>query len=156
MTLKAKIESDHRAALKSGDQARRDVLSMLKARILEAEVERRAKKGRDYQLDDSEVTEVLASYAKQRRQSIEAYQEGGRSDLVTKEKAELEVVEGYLPQQMGDSEITARVQAVIDEVGAQSARDLGKVMGRAMSELKGVADGNRVRQIAMKLLTDSD
>lgn len=147
MSLKDKINGDLRAGMKARDERLCSVLRMLKAQILEAEVQLRAKRGRDYQLDDSEVTEVVSRYAKQRSQSIEAYEAGGRSDLVEQEQAELEILKQYLPPPLTEEEIEAMVVEAIRESGASSMKDLGSVMKFVMPRLKGAADGNKVRQI---------
>ncbi len=98
MSLREQIQTDMKAAMKSGDKLRLSTLRMIRSRILEREVELRTKKGRDYHLGDSETQDVLNSYAKQRRQSIESYVEGGRDALAEKERAELAIVNEYLPR----------------------------------------------------------
>lgn len=152
MSLKERINEDLRSGMKARDERLCSVLRMLKAQILEAEVQLRAKRGRDYQLDDSEVTEVVSRYAKQRSQSIEAYKAGGRSDLVEQEQAELEILQQYLPRPLTEEEIEAMVVEAIGESGASSMKDLGSVMKIVMPRLKGAADGNKVRQIVQQHL----
>ncbi len=152
MTIKSRIESDLIEAVKAGDSARRDLLRMLKARILEAEVERRAQQGRDYQLSDPETVEVISRYAKQRRQSIEAYQKGGREDLAIREKQELDLLAPYLPKQLSEAEVEAIVREAIAESGATSAREIGNVMRLAMEKAAGLTDGKTVNRIARQLL----
>ncbi|HLV00556.1 MAG TPA: GatB/YqeY domain-containing protein [Acidobacteriota bacterium] len=105
MSLKEQIAADLRESLRAGQRERTDVLRMLRARILEREVELRGSKGRDYQLSDEETIEVLAGYAKQIHQSIRSFEEGGRPELVEKEKRELQVVETYLPQPLSEAQI---------------------------------------------------
>ena len=95
---------------------------------------------------------VLASQAKQRKDSITAYTEAGRQDLVDQESAELPYIEAYLPEQMGDEELEKLVQEAIDQVGASSPADMGKVMGAAMGKVKGQADGSRVSAMVKRLL----
>jgi len=147
MSLKQKIAADIRTSLKAGRKEVVSVLRMLNSKILEREVELRSKKGRDYQLSDEEVVEVIASYAKQRNQSIESYRAGGREDLVLKEEQELEILQPYLPKQLSMEELTQLVETSIKEVGAQSMKDLGAVMRQVMPKVKGAADGKQVNAI---------
>ena len=100
MSLKEQISTNIINSLKAGKKDVVSVLRMLKARILDREVKLRTRKGRDYQLSDEEVIEVITSYAKQRKQSIESYRDGGREDLVKNEENELEILKAYLPEQL--------------------------------------------------------
>ncbi len=153
MSLKDRINEDLTAAVKSGDAETRSVLRMVKARILEAEVELRTKKGRDYQLNDEEVVDVISRYAKQRHQSIDAYRQAEREDLATQEEAELRVLEPYLPQQLSEQELEAAVQAAVEKTGASGPKDFGLVMREVMSEVRGRADGKQVNELVRKLLS---
>ena len=124
---------------------------MLKAKIMEAEVDRRSKGGGDV-LGDQECLAVIAAYAKQRRDSIEAYRNGGREDLATKEESELAIIQQYLPAQKSEDEIRGIVAAAIAETGATSAKDMGAVMKIVMPKLKSEADGAVVNRIVRELL----
>lgn len=152
MSIKETIINDLKAAMKSGDKDRLSVLRMIKAKILETEVELRTKKGRDYQLNDDEMIDVLSRYAKQRRESIEKYKEAGRNELAEKEEAELKIVQDYLPKQLSTEEITRIVKDAIAKSGAASPKDMGKVMQLVVPETKGAADGKVVSQIVRDLL----
>jgi len=152
MSIKRRINDDLKVALKSGDKRRLEVLRMLKARMLEAEVGLRSAKGRDYEVSDEEATQVMAAYAKQRRDSIESYRKGGREELALEEEAELGIVQEYLPKQLSAEKVRAVVKAAIAESGASSPKDLGAVMKLVMPKLKGAADGKLVSQIAAELL----
>ena len=152
MSLREQIKSDMKAAMKSGDKLRVSTLRMIQSRILEREVEMRTKKGRDYHLDDDETQDVLTSYAKQRRQSIESYEEGGRDELAEKERAELAIVEEYLPRPLDASAVEALVDRVVTETGASSLKDLGVVMKRVMAEAKGAVDGKAVNEVVKRRL----
>jgi len=153
MSLKERIGEEMKAAMKSGDKDRVGVLRMLRARVLEAEVAAREKRGRDHEATDDEVVAVISSYAKQRRDSIEAYRSGGREDLAAREEAELKIVQQYLPKPLTPDEIRAIVAGAIAEAGAKSAKDMGAVMKLVMPRLKGSADGKQVQEIVRALLS---
>ena len=142
MSLKARITSDIKQALKAGDRTKVSVMRMIKARILEKEVELRSSKGRDYSLSDEETTGVITTYAKQRKQSIEAYRQAEREDLATQEEKELAILQDYLPKQLSESEIEVLVDEAIQETGASSPNEMGNVMRILMPRLKGAADAS--------------
>ncbi|HBU10402.1 MAG: hypothetical protein UR95_C0006G0150 [Parcubacteria group bacterium GW2011_GWC1_36_108] len=152
MSLKEKIISDLKDAMKSGDSVRRDTLRLLDSAVKNLEIE---KKKRETGLDDAEVLEVISRAVKQRQDSIRQFEDGGRPDLAEKEKIELEIIMPYLPAQLSEEAITAIVSEVIAQTKAAGVGDLGKVMGQAMSKMKGEADGNVVREIAKQLLEKS-
>lgn len=139
MTLKDQIIADMTAAMKAKDAARTSTLRMLKAAIMNRE-----KEGGDA-LTDEDVTKLLRSQMKQRRDSVEQYQKGGRQDLVDKEQAELALIETYLPQAASQADIDQAVANAIAETGASSMKDMGAVMKAAMANLAGKnADGKAV------------
>lgn len=142
--LKQKINEDLKSAMKSGDSFKRDVLRFLDSAVKNIEIE---KKKRETGLDDAEILEVIARLAKQRKDSIEQYEKGGRADLVEKEKKELEILMQYMPQQLSEDELRVIVKETISAVGATSASDVGKVMGVVMGKVKGKTDGNAVKKI---------
>ena len=146
MSLSEKIASDLKAAMKSGQRTRVDVLRMLKAQIKNTEIE----KGRE--LTEEEEIQVLQSAAKKRKEAMELYEKGGRPELAAKEKEELTIIETYLPKQMSRQEVEAVVSAIISEVGASSVKDFGKVMKAAMGQLRGKADGKVVQEIVRSKL----
>jgi len=147
MSLSNTVSTDITAAMKAKDSARLSALRMLKAAIMNKGVE----KGRD--LDDQEVLQVIHALVKQRRDSIEQFQNAGRTDLVDKETAELAVLNGYLPPAVGQDEIDAAVAAAIAETGATSAKDMGKVMKAVMPMLAGKnADGRAVNEAVRRKL----
>lgn len=149
MTLKEKIIADLKDAMKSGETLKRDTLRMLDSMVKNTEIE---KKKRETGLNDEEVLEVISKAVKQRKDSLKQFEEGGRPELAEKEKAELEILEPYLPQQISDEALDGVVKEVIAETGAQSVSDLGKVMGSVMAKVKGQADGNRVREMVKAIL----
>ena len=147
MTLNEKVAADIIAAMKARDAGRLSALRMLKAAIMNKGVE----KGRD--LDDAEVLQVVSSLVKQRRDSIEQFQKGGRTDLVDKETAEVAVLEQYLPPAVSAEEIDAAVTAAIAETGATTPKDMGKVMKAVMPKLAGKnADGRAVNEAVRRKL----
>lgn len=128
------------------------VLRSLKAKLLEREISER--KDGEGSLNDEQATEVLMKAAKQRKESIDQFEKGGRDDLADKEKEELEVIESYLPEMLSEDEIRDVVCKVIDEVGADSMADMGPVMGRVMPQLKGKAEGALVSKVVKDELSD--
>ncbi len=146
MTLKERLEEDIRNAMRSRDQERLESLRFLKSKIQLTE------KDQLKELDETGVVEVLAKQAKERRESIQMFQEGNRPDLVAKETAALAVVEEYLPPQMSNDELSKIIAEAILQVGATSERDKGKVMGEVMPQVRGKADGAQVNALLSELL----
>ena len=144
--LKEKLEADLRQAMKNRDNVKRSVLRLLLAAIQNAEI---AKRG---SLDNSDVLGIVAREVKQRNESIEAFKQGDRQDLVAQEEAEMAVLKEYLPRQLSREEVINEARQVIEEVGAQGPRDKGKVMSRIMAQLKGKADGREINEIVTELL----
>ena len=152
MSLKERISSEITTAMKSGDRNTVSVLRMVKAKILEKEVELRSKKGRDYQLNDEEAIGVILTYAKQRRQSIDSYREGGRDDLAAQEETELLILQQYLPKQLSEEEVEAMVDEAISETGASGPQDMGTVMKALMPKVKGAVDGKLLSEMVQRKL----
>lgn len=148
MSTLEKIKSDLTEALKAGDTARALSLRYLLAEIHNAEIA----KGKDAVLTEEEMAAVLQKQAKQRHESIESYQKGGREDLVGKERRELEMIQGYLPEQMGEDQIRELARVAIQESGASGIADMGKVMGVLMPKVQGQADGSVVSKVVRELL----
>ena len=146
MALRDRLETEIREAMRRRDQPRVDALRFLKNALQMAEIDRRKA------LDDAGFLEVVAKQAKERRESIRMFEQGGRADLVAKESAELAILEEYLPAQMGQEELRKLVQAVIAEVGATTPREKGKVMGKLMPQVRGKADGAQVNALVDQLL----
>ena len=144
MTLKQKIVDDLKSAMKSGDAPKRDVLRMLDSMVKNSEIE---KKKREEGLNDEEVQEVVARAIKQRKDAAVQYAAGGRAELAEREKKEIETLSEYMPVQLGEEEVRTKVALIISSLGAASPADMGKVMGAAMNELKGKADGQLVKKI---------
>lgn len=149
MTLQERLTEDLKQAMRQGDVTRRSVIRMILAGVKNAEIAQ----GRP--LNDSEVLGVMAKQARQYQESIDAFAQGNRSDLVAKEQAELAVLKGYLPQQMTRDEIVAAARKVIQETGARGPGDKGKVMPKLIAELKGRADGREINAVVTELLSGS-
>lgn len=147
--LKEQIKNDTINAMKEKNEEVVATLRMLGAAMKNREIEL---KKREEGLTDEEVLEVVSKEAKKRKDAIEAYQKGGRQDLVDKETNELKILETYLPAQLSDEEIEKEVKKAIEELGATSLQDFGKVMSTAMPRLKGKADGAKVSEIVKNLL----
>lgn len=150
MTLKEKITSDLKEAMKAGETKKRDTLRLLDSAIKNTEIE---KKKREEGLNDEEVLEVISRAVKQRQDSIKQFEDGGRPELAESEKEELAILMPYLPAQLSKEEVQKVVEETISQMGATSPADLGKVMGAAMAKMKGQTDGNIVRQIASEILS---
>lgn len=147
MSLQEKLNNDLHAAMRAKDEVRKLVLRTLLSSLNYAEIAKQKK------LDDSGVIEVIAKEIKQRKESIEAYQQGNRPDLVANETAEMVILQEYMPAQMSTAEITAIVQQVLQEVGAKGPGDKGKVMQKLMPQVKGKADGSEVNKIVVELMS---
>ena len=151
MGLKEQIGEDIKTAMKAKDKVRLQTVRGIKKAILEKEVELRPK-GQDSLTPEQEI-ELLSQQAKQRRDSIEQFTNAGRDDLADKEKQELAIIETYLPEQVSDAEIESIVDSLIADSGASTMKDLGKVMGPAMKELKGKADGKKIQELVKSKLS---
>lgn len=151
MSLKDQIGEDIKSAMKAKDKVRLETVRSIKKVIIEKEVELRAK-GKDALTPEDEI-QVLVQQAKQRKDAIAQYLQAGREDLANQEKAELAIIETYLPEQLSDEELEEIVIGIISKVGATTAKDFGKVMGVAMKELKGKADGNKIQELVKAKLS---
>ena len=151
MSLKEQIGEDIKAAMKAKDKVRLQTVRGIKKAILEKEVELRPK-GQD-SLNNEQEIELLSQQAKQRRDSIEQYQNAGREDLAAKEQEELAIIQTYLPEQVSHEEVEAIIDQIIADTGASSLKDLGKVMGPAMKQLKGKADGKKIQALVKNKLS---
>ena len=134
MSLKARITADMKTAMKAGEKDRLKTVRLILADIQRKEIDSRE------ELDDAGVLTVIEKAIKQRRDSIEQFVKGGREDLSAIEEAELEIIQAYLPEQLSDDEIAALIDEAIEATGAESIRDMGKVMGAIKSKAAGKAD----------------
>ncbi|MBW4520783.1 MAG: GatB/YqeY domain-containing protein [Scytolyngbya sp. HA4215-MV1] len=144
MGLKERITEEIKIATKAKDKVRLETVRSIKKAILEKEASVRPQ-GQDA-LTEAQEIEVVTQLAKQRRDAIEQYQQAKRLDLAEQESHELTILTEYLPQQLSDAEIEAVIDQIIAQVGATTPKDMGKVMGPAMQQLKGKADGKKVQE----------
>ena len=142
-----RLRQDLIVAMKAKDKERRDTIRLLQSAIKQVEIDTRE------ELQAEDVIAILQKEAKKRRESIEEYGKGGRDDLVAKERAEMAILEEYLPKQMSAEELTVIVKEVIAETGATSPKEIGKVMQPVMARVKGLADGKLVSQIVREQLS---
>ena len=147
MTIKEKLQQDLKDSLRKKDTIRLNTVRSIINAIKNKEIDLRR------ELEEDEIHGILNSLAKQRRESIEQYEKGGRQDLAEQEKRELEIILEYLPEQLSEEEIEKIAKGIIEEVGASSMKDLGKVMKTIMPKVKGKADGKKVNEIVRKLLS---
>jgi uncharacterized protein YqeY len=146
VTLRDRIHTEITAAMRSGDALRRDTLRMAESSIYNGEKRDRRSYG------DDEVAAVLAREVKTRRESVDAFTKGGREDLAAKETAEISILSELLPEQLSDDELAGLVDEALTATGAQSARDMGKVMGWLAPRTRGRADGRRVSGLVTERL----
>ncbi len=147
MSLKEQIQNEVKEAMKAKDTVRRDALRLLTSAFKQIEVDERI------ELDDEATLKIIQKQVKQRQDAASQYKDAGRDDLYDKEMAEITIYEEYLPKQLDDAELEARIKTIIANVGAESMKDIGKVMGTASKELNGIADGKRINQCAKALLS---
>lgn len=150
MSLRDRLQTDIAAAMRGGEALRRDTLRMAANAAYNTE----KRNGRP--LTDDEFLAVLSKEVKTRRESVEAFRNGGREDLAAKEEAEIEILSAYLPQALTDDEIRTLVAEAIGATGAASPRDLGKVMGWLSPKTRGRADGRRVSELVAQALASAD
>jgi hypothetical protein len=146
MSLNERLNEDMKQAMKDKDKFRLSVIRMLRSSIKNVEIDQRRP------LEDSEVLDILQREVKQRKDSLQEFKKAGRDDLVESVQAEIAIINEYLPKQLTEEEIKAVVQQTIQEVGASSKADMGKVMGALMPKVKGRADGRLVNQIVQQFL----
>jgi len=146
MSLKERLSDEMKSAMKNRDKLRLSTIRMVISAVKNKEIEKGG------ELDDSEVEDLIAKAVKQRRDSAEQYRNGDRIELAEKEEAEIVILNAYLPQQMGEEQIRGLVRAVVEEAGATSIKEMGKVMGLLMPKVKGKADGSAVNKIVKEIL----
>ncbi len=148
MKLEDRVMTDLKSAMKNKDQAALRGIRAIKAAILLAKTDGRAR-----DLDETEEIKLLQKLVKQRQDSLDIYTNQGRNDLAKVESEEIEVIQRYLPQQLSEEELIPVVKSIIEKTGAESMKDMGKVMGMASKQLAGQADGKTLASIVKQILT---
>ncbi|EOD00800.1 GatB/YqeY domain-containing protein [Caldisalinibacter kiritimatiensis] len=146
MALKEKLMNDLKAAMKDKDKVRKNVITMVRSAIKQREVDERV------ELEDEQIIEIISKQVKQKKDAIEEFNKGGREDLIELTQKEIDILMEYLPRQLTEEEIDELVREAIDAVGANSKKDIGKVMSYVMPKVKGKADGKTVNKIVMQHL----
>ena len=147
MSLRDRLTEDLKLAMKARDQLRMDVIRMIKAAVLNKEVEMKK------DLDDAEMSRIMTTMIKQRKESVEQYEKGQRAELAEKERQEISIIEAYLPKALSLEELDRTVESVIRETGASSAKDMGAVMKAVMAKLAGQpVDGKQVSDLVRSKL----
>ena len=147
MRLREQINNDIKEAMKAKDVERRDALRLLSSAMKQIEVDERK------ELSDEDIIAIIQKQIKQRNDAASQYKAAGRDELYDKEMAEIACYEVYLPAQLDDAELEAAVKAIIEQTGASSMKEMGKVMGAASKDLAGQADGKRISECVKKLLS---
>ncbi len=147
MSLKDRIKNDIKEAMRAKDTQKRDTLRNLSAAIKQIEVDERR------ELSDADVEKILQKYVKQREDALSQFKEAGRDDLVAKEEAELKLVRSYLPEPLSDEELENIIKEIIEQTGASSMKDMGRVMKEARDAIGSRADGGRISALVKKLLS---
>lgn len=146
MSLQEQLKEDMKIAMRDKDVVSRDTIRFLNSAIKQIEVDERRT------LDDNDVIKLIQKAIKQRNESIEQFKLASRDDLVEAETAQLKVLEKYLPKQLSDEELEAKIKDIISATGATSIKDMGKIMGVASKDLAGIADGKRINEAVKKIL----
>lgn len=146
MSLQEQLKEDMKIAMRDKDVVARDTIRFLNSAIKQIEVDERRV------LDDNDVIKLIQKAIKQRNESIEQFKLASRDDLVEAETAQLKVLEKYLPKQLSDEELEAKIKDIISATGATSIKDMGKIMGVASKDLAGIADGKRINEAVKKIL----
>jgi len=146
MTLKEQLKSDLKDAMRAKEILKRDSIRSINTMIKQIEVDERI------ELDDAKIIQLIQKGIKQREEAIVQFKEASRDDLVEKEQNQIDIFSLYLPKQLTDEELESIIQSIIDEVGASSMKDMGKIMNPAKEKVAGSADGKRINQTVKKLL----
>ncbi len=147
MTLKEQLKSDLKVAMKAKEIQKRDSIRSINTMIKQIEVDERI------ELDDAKIIQLIQKGIKQREEAILQFTEAKREDLVANEQNQIDIFNLYLPKQLSDEELETTIQSIIDEVGATSMKDMGKIMNPAKEKVGGSADGKRINQMVKKLLS---
>lgn len=146
MPLKERLMDDLKESMKSKNKVKKDVVTMIRAAIKQKEVDERI------ELDDTDIIDIIAKQIKQKKDAIDGFIKGNRQDLVDLTNEEIKILLDYLPPQLSEEELDSIVKKAIEETGAQTKKDMGKLMALIMPQVKGKADGKLVNQIVGKYL----
>lgn len=146
MSLKVKLMDDFKKSMKEKDVVKKRTITLVRGDIKQKEVDTRE------ELNDEQILDIIAKQVKQRRDSIEEFKKGDRQDLVEESQLEIAVLMGYLPEQLSEEEVRKVVLSVIEEVGATSPKDIGKVMPQVIAKTKGKADGKMISKLVKEML----
>jgi uncharacterized protein YqeY len=147
LTLKDELKSELKAAMKAKDKIAKATITMVRAAILQVE------KDKKIELDDDAVLEVISKQVKQRKDALKEFEKAGREDLVQQTQEELQVLQKYLPQQLTEAELEKIIDATINDTGAETMQDMGKVMGAIIPKVKGRADGSVINKMVKDKLS---
>lgn len=147
MSLKQQLKDDVKVAMREKNIIKRDSIRAINTTIKQIEVDER----RD--LDDAEIIKIIQKGIKQREEAVSQYKEASRDDLVEKEQAQIDVFKEYLPKQLTDEQLEVEIKTIISDLGVESMKEIGKIMGTASKKLAGIADGKRINETAKKLLS---
>lgn len=150
--MREQITDSLKKALKQQDKRRVSTLRLINAAIKDRDIAARAK-GNETGVDEAEIIEILSKMIKQRRESAKLYEEGGRTELAEEELAEIEVIEGFLPQQLSEDEVAEACKALVEELGADGLKDMGRVMGALKERYAGSMDFGKASAIVKELLS---
>ena len=148
MTLNERVTEDIKTAMRAKDTLRLETLRMIRAQLLEKQVEKRP----SGEVTPEDEVAILLSASKKRKEAIEIYLQAGRTDLANQETQELAIIQEYLPKQMSESEVAENINTIVQRVGATTMKDMGRVMAEVMKELKGKADGKTIQELVRKSL----
>ena len=146
MSLKEKIQEDLKSSMKNKDTIKKSVVTLIRAAIKQQEVDKRI------DLDDEAIIDIISKQLKQRNDSLAEFEKANRQDLIDETKSEIQVLEGYLPQQLSEEELEKSVIETIAEVGATSMKDMGKIMATIKPKTAGRADGRKINELVKKNL----
>ncbi len=146
MALKEKLLEDMKVAMREKDTVKKDTVQLVRAAVLQIE------KDKKITLDDEGILDIISKEVKRRRDSIPDYEKGERQDIIKVIKSEIEILLKYLPQQLTEEELEVIIKKAVDDTGASSMKDIGKIMQEVMPKVKGKADGRMINQIIKKLL----
>lgn len=146
MSIKKELMNDLKSAMKNKNKLKKSVITMLRAEIKQIEVDERI------EVDDEKILDIIASQIKTKRKALEDFKTAEREDLIDETEKEIEILKAYLPEQLSDEALTSIIEDVIDEVGAESMKDMGTVMGKVVPKVKGKAESSKVADIVKQKL----